>query len=228
MDNDSMHQQIKQRHRTILKEQGFKAWLRYFWDYYKLPVIIFIVLIIFGVSLIYSLISRKETVLQIAMINSSIDIPEEDFMADYFSYAGLNDKKEDVYLDTSLYVDVDVLSTADRQTIERLYIMSSAGAIDVLLTDGSYFPDMASEGYLMDLRKIFSEEELEALGDRVFYCNSPHDDIDENLPVGIEISDSERLKNANCYPGKKAYFSVSISSEAAKQARIFYQYLTEQ
>lgn len=223
--NNTIHSDIKNRHLKIYKEQGFKEWLHYFFDYYKWHTLIFITMVIFVISFIISLATSKDIILQVAFINSALDTTEEDFCSDYYAFADIDPLKQEVFLDASLFVDPESNSAFDRQTDERIFLMSSAATLDVLISDESYFPHMAEDGFLMNLRNIFTEEELENMGDLVYYYDSPNDDYEGELPVAIEVSQSPRFKASNCYPDGKAFFSVSLTSKSTSQAKLFYEYL---
>ena len=225
MSFQTLHEEIVERNKTIIKEKGKKAWFRYFIGYYKWQLLLVLLLTVFIIHCIVNAVTRKDTVLQVSFVNGTTTLTEEEFMADFPSFSGMNEKKEEALLDTSLVIDTENFSALDRQYVDKLYLMCSTGSVDVCITDESFFPTLADSGYLLDLRELFSEEEMEELSGRILSYESSHNDYEGSQPVGIDVSDSPFLKKTSSFPYEKAYFCVIVSSRHKDYAKSFYRYL---
>lgn len=225
MKAETVSEEIRNRHRKIYKEQGFKAWLSYFLQYYKLHIFLVTLGIILVISFIYSMASKKTMALQVAFVNGIPNVPNEEFMADYLDFAGLDAEKYDSYLDASFFIDLENTTPADQQNMDRFFMMSSAKGIDAAIVNEGYFETLAKDGYLLDLTTVFSKEELSSMKEQLFYFDSPNDTHEGELLVGIEVSDAARLKNTASFLDEKAYFCIISMSDNIENARKFFDYI---
>lgn len=222
---NSVNDEIREQQRKVLEEKGFFGRLEYFFYYYKWHVIIgTIVAVLLTVSIV-QLVTKKDIALQVAFINGFPNIEATDFMSDFSTYAGLDVQKEEALLDDSFYINTESPTMYDEQHAEKIFIMSSAGALDVCVVDESYFPILAEGGFITDLSEVFTEEELAAFGDKLFYHDSPNNLYEGMQPVGIEVSDAPRLQISESFPNSKAYFCIIMNTEHMDHSVKFLDYL---
>lgn len=67
-------------------------------------------MIIIG-SIAHDIITKKDVVLQVAYINGFPNVENVEFMADFSRTLGIDEKKEETLLDTSLYISSDSSSS---------------------------------------------------------------------------------------------------------------------
>lgn len=222
---NSVNDEIREQQRKVLQEKGFIGRLEYFFYYYKWHVIIGTVVAVLLTSFIVQIVTKKDTALQVAFINGFPNIETSDFMADFASFAELDESKEEALLDASFYINTDSTTMYDEQYAEKIFIMSSAGALDVCIVDESYFPTLAEGGFLLDLSEVLTKEELTELKDKLFYHDSPNNMYEGVQPVGIEVSDAIRLVSTESFPNSKAYFCIVMNTEHLDHSLKFLDYL---
>lgn len=222
---NSVNDEIREQHKKVLETEGLKGRLKYFVHYYKWPVLIALIAIIFLGSSIYQIISQKNTALQVLMVNGFPNIESSEIMADFEKTIEIDTSKEETLLDDSLYINVESPSSYDEQNAEKLFVMASAGVVDVVLVDEAYFQVMAETGYLLDLSTIFTEDQMELYADRAFYYDSPNNYAEGEELVGIEVTDSPKIIETQSYPSDKAYFCMIMNAPNADNGLAFLEYL---
>ena len=222
---NSVNDEIREQHKKVLEEEGLKGRLKYFVHYYKWPVLIALFVIIFFGSSLYQVFSKKDTALQVLMVNGFPNVETEEFMNDFETTITIDSEKEDTLLDDNFYINTESPSLYDEQNAERLFVMSSAGVVDVVLVDEAYFQVMAEAGYLMDLRKVLSEEQMTLYKDRAFYYDSPNNYAEGEEWVGIEITSSPKIVDTQSYPSSKAYFCMIMNAPNIENSLAFLKYL---
>lgn len=225
MKAETVAEEIKNRHKQIYKEQGFKAWLTYFLQYYKLHLFLVILGIVLLITFIYSICTTKTMALEVAFVNGMPNITDEEFMADYLDFAGIDANKYDTYLDSSFFIDLENTTPADQQNMDRFFMMSSANAIDTAIVSESYFETLAKDAYLLDLNTVFNQQDLADMKDQLFYYDAPNDTHEGEVLVGIEVSNAPRLKATAAFPDGKCYFCIISMSHNIENARSFFDYL---
>ena len=222
---NSVNDEIREQYRKVLEEEGIKGRLKYFFHYYKWPVLIGLIVIIFFGTSIFQILSQKDTALQVLMVNGFPNIETEELMTDFESTITIDTDKEDTLLDASFYINTESPTMYDEQNAEKLFVMSSAGVEDVVLVDEAYFQIMAEAGYLLDLRKILSEEQMTLYADRAFYYDSPNNYAEGEELVGIEITSSPKIVDTQSYPNTKAYFCMIMNAPNIENSLAFLEYL---
>lgn len=222
---NSVNDEIREQHRKVLEEEGLKGRLKYFVYYYKWPVLIALIVIIFFGTSLFQVLSKKDTALQVLMVNGFPNIEAEDFMTDFEKTITIDTTKEDTLLDDSFYINAESPTMYDEQNAEKLFVMSSAGVVDVVLVDEAYFKIMAEAGYLLDLSTILTEEQMTFYADRAFYYDSANNYAEGEEFVGIEVTSSPKIVNTQSYPNTKAYFCMIMNAPNIENSLAFLEYL---
>ncbi|WP_026670863.1 hypothetical protein [Butyrivibrio sp. AE3006] len=155
-----------------LKGMGFKAHLEYFWDYYKIHTFVAIFSIIMLVMLVRDISSNKPYALNAMFVNAASFIGSDPLEAEFAEAQGINTDEEEVYIDTTTSLSADGAGgQMDYTTMERIYAMIAAKELDVFAADPQLFENFTKNEMFLDLRDVYSEAELEALGDKVYYID---------------------------------------------------------
>ena len=171
----SIHEEIKDQQKK-LKDQSFKARWEYFWDYYKVHVIIGVVVLIIAISTIRSYVTQKPIGLYGIMLNSGYEVSSQDLKDGYIEFSGLKPSEYDILLDTSATFNQTQLDQMTMATSQKIIANVAAKEIDFIGADDDTFSYYASQDLFMDLRNIFSDEELKALGDNIYYMDRAYMD----------------------------------------------------
>lgn len=144
-----------------MKQGNWRERLEYFWMYYKIPfiaaVLIVAVIIYFG----YAKISEKENAFSAILLDVHTDVPEETLEEEFAGYSGIDTSEYDVTISTSLLFSDSSSGSYAMASLARLYTQIGTEELDVCMMTEEDFEQYAQAGSFLDLRDIFSEEELE-------------------------------------------------------------------
>ncbi len=187
-------EKLKERQEELEKIRGlgFRAKLRYFWDYYKIiPIIIAIALFI--IYMIFNVIRGLNTdmLLYVCTINcDELDPGTELLKEDYIQARGGIKKSEAITIDSSIYVDPEATGTSQRDVAASVKITSyvGSGAMDVFLAPANAADFEQKNGFYMPLEDLLTEEEIRKLDQEgyLYYATEPETDEDGMLAIHKE------------------------------------------
>ena len=199
--------------------------MEFYWKKYKVHIIVTVLLACLFGSILHPVIHQKETVLSIAYINAFPNVEDQVIIDELEKYLQLNQKKQQVLLDSTYYID----NTSDSPYAENYSQKFSSNALDghfdVVLSDVTNFDFYGNQGFFQDLTTIFSKEELAAYEDRLYYLDLPNDDSDHMVPIGIKINTSAKIRQTSCYPNHDAYYGIMKDSKRVDAALHFFYYI---
>ena len=241
-------------HWSDLKGRGFKAYLEYFWEYYRIPVIIIAAVLILGGTLIHDIVTGKPSAFNAVVINAadySNELPESFFMeeddvfdAKFAEYAGIDTDEYIVTIDRTVRYSVDDLSGMAMTTAEKIFAEIAAGDLDVMLCDQGVFHSYARTLMYADLRDVMPQSELEEYDEKglVYYIdraeveaveeaknNNSLDTFtwDSSQPMKDAVPVGIRLKAAaNGAPG--GVMGIVVNSKHIDEAVAFIRYIVVQ
>ena len=200
-NTDSLRDEIRQERLKALEGKSKAYRIRYYVYYYKWYVIGAVAAFIFIFSLIRAVVTNKESVLGIAVINGVYGA-DYDSMAEEFGRTLDLDDKHKIYIDPDFTISTDAESGFDMQSEEKLFVRMAAGQLDIIMAPETVFKNLASMGYVTDLGNVLDENELEGYD---ILIGSVADDRteavdDDNAPrhderSGICITDFARIKS---------------------------------
>lgn len=196
-----------------LKGMTFKEKLEHLWEYYKWVLGVFLGFVFVVCTVIASIISlNTETLFSGVLIN--VDISPDGFVylqSGYFEHIGGEEGEEVVDVRSmqfqNPYTTVDQTYALDVQ--ESVMALISARSLDYLMFDELALPFFMDPETLLDLREIFTQEELDALGTAVIKLQIP--ETGEQIPMAIDVSDTALFQE---YMGsdEPIYLAFSIVS----------------
>jgi hypothetical protein len=162
--------------RQKLKGQGFKAHWDYFWEYYKIHTIVAVIVVIFLVTFIRDIVNKKPYALYAMFVNSQ-GMEAQTFLQDGFAeYAGIDTNQETILVDTGSNFIGSTIDQTTVATTEKIMAMMSASELDVFVADSGCAYHYASQQTFIDLREVYSQAELDAMSDRLFYVDQAYAD----------------------------------------------------
>ncbi len=220
---NSVSDEIREQ-RQKLKGKSPKEKLAYFWEYYKVPALIVLLVVIFGSDLIYNIVTKKAIVMEAAFVNmvTAEDFDSEQEAAGFVTWAGIDPKEYEAVFDTGIYIDYDGGDEYTAVNIQKVMAMISARALDVILADDSYLEQTADEGYYADLSEVLPEELLAQFEaeDKVLYRDIPEDGKGE-IPIAVDVRDSSFFLSHEV----PSWFTVVINAEHPETAVKFLEYM---
>ena len=220
---NSVSDEIREQ-RQKLKGKSPKEKLAYFWEYYKVPALIVLLVVIFGSDLIYNIVTKKAIAMEAAFVNMVTveDFDSEQEAAGFVTWAGIDSKEYEAVFDTGIYIDYDGGDEYTAVNIQKVMAMISARALDVILADDSYLEQTADEGYYADLSEVLPEELLAQFEaeDKVLYRDIPEDGKGE-IPIAVDVRDSSFFLSHEV----PSWFTVVINAEHPETAVKFLEYM---
>lgn len=219
---------IKQQWQELmdaLRPMPWKKKLEHLWEYYKwVLVVLAVVATILYITIVGYSNARVEGLFYGEVVNLSFDTEGVEYLStDFLEHLdGVEgDQKVSVYM-SNLIVGND--STYDNYYAPLMRTSSeiSNKTLDYLLTDSAALSVYFNEEILLDLRQLFTEEELAQMGDNLVYVL--YEETGEKIPMAINVTDSafvtSRLNHKTT-----VYLSFVANTERLETCKVFYDYL---
>ncbi len=230
-----------------MKDQPLKVRLAYFWEYYKWPSILAVLIVI---ALIYTVtvqLNRKEDVLSGILINSTTPLEDPEFLQAFCNETGIDTNKQSISLLTSLSLMSENPSMSF-MTYERIHAGIASKETDFLIAEEAALQQCGydSSHMLLDLREFLSPEQLTALEDRLYYIDgtllerdlnaeeaiafpSPFapEEMENPVPVGIDICDCTEFLDSYYSTKQPLYFAVVCNAPHLDSTLQFFEYIME-
>lgn len=230
---------MKEKKPLSVRWDNFKFAL---WEYYRWPIIVGVTVIVIVGGMIYSFFNRQETAFYAISINGNI-LKGDALMEEFREREGISPKDRMVFTDAVM----DLQKYEETMTtMDMLFATTATKELDAVILDGMAFASLANQALYTDLGQLLTEEELTALGDRVYYLdtadltevvteesppvnlsNDPGE-LDAPVPVAVELSGSEKMERYSLYREGDCFYIVADSSEKKDRAIEFMRYLMEE
>lgn len=199
-----------------------KQIIEYVWDYYKIPIIIFIFIICSLISSLYKNITAKKSILELIMVNSTSSYDGAMGSDDFIVQQGLDPKKYEIHATSSFRMSLSEENYAeDYYVIQTLIARLTEGDVDVFGGTPEVFKEFAMEGYFADLRDYYTEEELAAYESLLVY--TIHPDTQETYPCGFNLGDSAWNERYYYFDGD-CQFGILFNADNADTSKNFLTY----
>ena len=208
-----------------LKPMTWKQRVDHIWTYYKAVVLFASVAIILPVAVIISIATKKDVAFSGMAINVDMRKVGVTYLTDdWFDRIGGDPKKEiaELYanaldpeqgeLESTYGVAMSTIARAESKTLD--YLLVDQVALEFYIVQEIY----------MDLRCVFTEEELAAFGAENVIKITPEDDPTVMIPIAINITEMAFAKDCLEADGT-IYFSFVGQEEKASLYREFWAYL---
>lgn len=154
--------EIEER-KASFRRMNLRDKIDYIYTYFRLPIVVALVLLYFVSYTVYRQVTKKEVVLYSALVNVSAGEDLEAQLGDGFiSIAGENPKKTQVYIYRGLYASNEP-STENHEYwyASRMKVMAAIEAkqIDVVLMNKEAYDVYSQSGYLLELDDFLAQDE---------------------------------------------------------------------
>lgn len=160
---------IRDQHKKM-KDMSFKERFNYFWYYYKIHTIVIICIIIFAISFISNIVNAKGYSFYGMMLNAN-SLSAEKLEASFNEYAGLDTEKYECFIDTESTLSYQTMSEFDMATAQRLIALIQTKDLDAVVFDSEIYSNYARNEMFIDLRTIFSPEDIAKYEDYFYYVD---------------------------------------------------------
>lgn len=211
------------------KELPFKKRMLYYFDFFKIPASILLLLAIVLFFLIKDVILAKDTALTVTLINQpdAVTMDVSEFTEPFIGYAGIDAQKETVLLTPDFLID-----DTNPEIIMKLVASVSAKDCDIIICNENDFERLASMSLLYDL----SNYDNSSLTDRYSFLAKEYDhtkndtaDDDElgTVIYGIDISDSAVIKSSYFNHDEPIILCIGNGSERIERTEAFIFWLLD-
>lgn len=227
MTENSFFQRLKKL-KVDLKGMTWQQKLDHIWTYYKEVILITVISLIVIIGVGSSMLAPKKELLMGGMcVNTYISAEGESYLLEeYFDRLQGDPKKQEVQLYFRSFGDFSA-STQDYEAFQSIMAMMSAAKIDYLLMDEDSMGPLINSESLLDLREVFTEEELKAFGTKVRYAQYTDNDgnpLGEMFPVALEITDIPFVQDCRSY-NQKIFLGFAVSAPNKDSLHDFWEYL---
>ena len=204
-----------------MKQGTWREKLEYFWMYYKIPFLTVVFLFAVAAYFIYAKAAEKEPAFSAILLDIHTDVQEEALEEEFAEYAGIDTGKYEVQISTSLLFSDASSGGYAMASLARVYTQIGTEELDVCMMLGEDFAEYAEADSFLDLREVFTEEELEQF---------PGLYRDENGRVlGVYGDGLEKIEEIKGYSGEtpKGIAGVLYNTKHPETAKQFLEYLLE-
>ena len=230
--------------RADFKKMTASQKLGYIFDYYKFPIIIAILVVVFVVSTARRMAAQKEPILYLGAVNVSwSDDMEAVFTEDFVRDRALDPNKNEVYVYYDLNLSDDASANSNGYSYaSNMKLMAAAygDQLDILLMNREAYDLLSRSAYLADLSGLLDPELAEAVSDQLTYNdvivedNSlealPDEDgealiVTERSMNGILITELRALQGAGF--DEDVYLGVGAGIARPDMVKAYIQYLAK-
>lgn len=195
----SVAKEIREEQKQALSTMSPKQKLAYFWDYYKIHVLVAVVIIAVIISFVRQYLNNKDTAFYAVLLNVGATDANYELAAslseEFMEYAGIDPDQYKVDIDTSIsfYDGVDAQYAVANQ--QKLMAMMQIGDVSAIVADTENFEKYAQFEFYYDLKSLLSEEELAKYSSYFYYTDAATFKNDDNSvsPDGNEQKDPAEL-----------------------------------
>lgn len=236
---------MKLIHDENLKTLKGKTKMQYIWDYYKLPLAVFGILLYIVSYILYGRFTQKESILYTALINVNIgeDLTNE-LGRNFLNFMNLNPAKSKLELYTGLYLTEDELNENHQYTYaSRMKILAiiDGELLDVVLMNKEAFDAFSQNGYLYDIEKLLLQTDSgfydtikpdlvpnivileDNQEDLLFDASISYHAVIEEHYYGVNLSRTKLIGNASF--SEPVYFGIIANSPRTDSAMDYLKYL---
>ncbi len=212
--------------KTDLSHMTYKEKLEHIWTYYKwvIPVMLVVIML---VSILAASITNLSKVTMMGGISVNVQLSDDGkayLVEDYKEYMGLTSKRQSVVLsETYIQKAANAIDYTDNYyALMSLLALCSNEEVDYLILDEEAFEVLLVQGAFLDLTKVYTQEELDAMGDLVIHFRDS--ESNEVTAVALDITNTAFIQD-NTNESGKVFFAYVANSPRVEQCRDLYQYL---
>lgn len=191
--------------------------VRYFWMYYSIPVVLVAIALAAVISYIHAGATARPSALNVMLLDAGMNVREDELQTSFMDAAGIDSNEYSVAIQTSLMLEGST-ETYQMASIARLYADAGTGDLDVAAMRESNFAHYTRADMFLDLRELFSAQELAAFP-------ALYTDADGRV-LGIYCTDMGKIRAAGGYSsGEQGVIGVLYNCEHPENAIAFLHYL---
>ncbi len=234
----------RERAKEALKYMSGREKLAYFWRYYRVPVLVVCLVIGVAISLIGNLTFNKkpEACFQIGVRAKNLDPEAIDSLPEYLTekYPDMTENGEKAFYAEQYFAGYKDYEAEEAMVVyNKLAASVAAGTLDVLVGDLETMRNEVSMGVYLDLREVFTEEEMQKIEElakprtevedepgivyidyKVSGANGRTESVVKNVPYLICVSGGDEYIDG-CVSNKGTYLAIIWNTENMDNVKTF-------
>ena len=214
-----------------MRKRPRDEFMAYLWDYYSKPALIVLIVLACIGSFIYEQATRKEIVFCGLMMDCYKLDDDEPILNDFAEFAGIDQKKQGIHMINNLSM-VSEDFQVQKESMDLFWARTAANEIDVITLCTIQF-QMYERDLMQDLRTVLSEEQLEAIGDHLYYVDMANlvpgstdpTGFENPVPVGIDTAGCEKFEEYYLGANNDCILGICTNSEHPDMAAKFIEFL---
>ena len=214
-----------QKLKDELKDMTPRERWEHLWEYYKWVLGVVFIMVIIIAAIIASIITLgTETIITGTIVNVPVNLEGYSRLQDGYYQHAKTEGRQAVGLTNFTFLDpyTTVEQTYTWDIIESITAMIGADKMDYMMYDDLAAEFFRSTDFFADLREVFTQEELDAMGNAVIKLKL--DGMEEAVPIAIDIRDTVFYKEY-VQSTKPIYLSFSVRLPREDACRDFWQYI---
>lgn len=181
----------------------------YLWDYWKMPVLVVVVVAVVLIAFIYSIVTGKEALLSVTTVDSGDDASFTSYVEQFADENGI--PRDQLAIGDIVVGTPETGGGASSQAGMALYVRMQAGGEDIMILPEKVFTEFASGGYFLDLTGVVPTE----WEDKLVIAEQRYNEFDDVQPepvaCGIHIRDIPGMPDTPYY--QDAVIAVSYNPD---------------
>lgn len=175
-----------------------KSRITFIWDYYKIPIIVFLSVLLLSVILLISNIGRKDASMYVVLLNNDSSLRECDstIFDETLKKTDLDLKGKSVDVNDKLSVGQEGNEAEDIETMQILTALFTISDLDLYVADKQYFDYFLEDGGYADLSLLIDQNLLERYKDDLYYWENQYG---QKTLCGIILHNDSMLHKAGYY-----------------------------
>ena len=175
-----------------------KSRITFIWDYYKIPIIVFLSVLLLSVILLISNIGRKDASMYVVLLNNDSSLRECDstIFDEALKKTDLDLKGKSVDVNDKLSVGQEGNEAEDIETMQILTALFTISDLDLYVADKQYFDYFLEDGGYADLSLLIDQNLLERYKDDLYYWENQYG---QKTLCGIILHNDSMLHKAGYY-----------------------------
>ena len=210
--------------KEALRPMPWKKKLEHLWEYYKwVLVVLLVVATIIYIAVVGYSNARVEGLLYGEIVNINFDTEGVEYLSkDFLEHLNgvKGDQKVSLFM-SNLIIGQDSTYENYYAPLMRTSSEISNGKLDYVLVDSAALTVYFNEEILLDLRQLFTPEELAQMEDSLVYVL--YEETGEKIPMAINVTESSFVKN-RLTSETAVYLAFIGNTTRMETCRVFYDY----
>lgn len=221
--------EIRDQQKKAFKSMNFREKAGYIWYYYKVHILLAIVVLLFVGTFIQQITTSIPYGFYATLVNADTPFASsaDELGSGFAEYAGIDTDEYQVFVDTSVQMSENQDAQYSITSREKLLLQLQTGEVHTLVADTEIFESYAQNEFFYDLSQLLTEDELAAYADAFYYTDAAtfdigtEDPLDEEaarldlseekidhhdpasmenpIPVGIFVTDFSKIRSSGFY-----------------------------